>query len=58
MKPILKEEYSGYQCSEKSKPDQTNNAQSGYVVPVKWPWDFAHLAVLHQNTAFPPIGDL
>lgn len=35
MKPILKEEYSGYQCSEKSKPDQTINKQSGYVVPVK-----------------------
>lgn len=35
MKPVLKEEYSGYQCSEKSKPDQTNNTQSGYVVPVK-----------------------
>lgn len=35
MKPTLIGENSGCQYSEKSKPNQTNNKQSGYMVSAK-----------------------
>lgn len=52
---MLKEDSSGWQYSEKSKPNQIK--QSSYMVSEKRLWDFVHSTVLIRNITFSLIED-